>query len=125
VPECNSLGLEMLGGHRLDSALDVLRHGDADTLVILENDLYRRADKHIVDEMFRLAKEVIVVDHLYNPTAERATLILPAGTFAEADGTIVNNEGRAQRYYQVYVPKDQVQESWRWFLQIAEKAGIP
>lgn len=125
VPECNSLGLEMLGGHRLDSALAVLRNGDADTLVILENDLYRRADKHLIDEMFRLAKEVIVVDHLYNPTAERATLILPAGTFAEADGTIVNNEGRAQRYYQVYVPKDQVQESWRWFLQIAEKAGIP
>lgn len=124
VPECNSLGLEMLGGHRLDSALAVLRNGDADTLVILENDLYRRADKHTVDELLELAKEVIVVDHLYNPTTEKATVILPAGTFAEADGTIVNNEGRAQRYYQVFVPKGEIQESWRWFLQIAAKAGI-
>lgn len=124
VPECNSLGLEMLGGHRLDSALDALKYGDADTIVILENDLYRRADKHVIDELFRHAKEVILIDHLYNQTAERATVILPAGTFAEADGTIVNNEGRAQRYYQVFVPKGEIQESWRWCLQIAQAAGI-
>jgi NADH-quinone oxidoreductase subunit G len=124
LPECNSLGLEMLGGHRLDSAVDALRNGEADTLVVLENDLYRRADKHVVDALFKHAKEVILVDHLYNQTAEKATIILPAGTFAEADGTIVNNEGRAQRYYQVYVPKGEIQESWRWFLQIAEKAGV-
>ncbi|WP_119079698.1 NADH-quinone oxidoreductase subunit NuoG [Chitinophaga alhagiae] len=124
LPECNSLGLEMLGGHRFDSALAALKNGEADTLVVLENDLYRRADKHVIDELFSYAKDVILVDHLYNQTAENATVLLPAGTFAEADGTIVNNEGRAQRYYQVYVPKGEVQESWKWFLQIGEKAGV-
>ena len=31
-------------------------------------------------------------------------MVLPAGTFAEADGTLVNNEGRAQRFFQVFVP---------------------
>ncbi len=124
VPECNSLGLEMLGGHRLDSAFDVLLHGDAETVIVLENDLYRRADKHKIEAMFRYAKEVILIDHLYNQTAEKASVLLPAGTFAESDGTIVNNEGRAQRYYQVYVPKGSVQESWRWCLEIAQAAGI-
>lgn len=125
LPECNSLGLEMLGGHRLDSAIDVVKQGEADTIIILENDLYRRADEHVIDELFRHAKEVILIDHLYNQTAEKATVLLPAGTFAEADGTVVNNEGRAQRFFQVFVPKGSVQESWRWFLQIADKAQVP
>ena len=49
LPECNSLGLEMLGGHRLDSAVDALKNGEADTVVVLENDLYRRADKHVIE----------------------------------------------------------------------------
>ena len=34
-------------------------------------------------------------------TAAKAEVVLPAAAFAEADGTLVNNEGRAQRFYQV------------------------
>ncbi len=34
----------------------------------------------------------------------KAELVLPAATFAEGDGTFVNNEGRAQRFFQVFVP---------------------
>jgi NADH-quinone oxidoreductase subunit G len=40
--------------------------------------------------------------------------LLPAGTFAESDGTLVSSEGRAQRFYQTYVPPGFIQESWRW-----------
>jgi NADH-quinone oxidoreductase subunit G len=39
---------------------------------------------------------------------------LPAATFAESDGTLVSNEGRAQRFFQVYAPTGEVCESWRW-----------
>jgi NADH-quinone oxidoreductase subunit G len=51
---------------------------------------------------------------LENATTTKADLILPAATFAEGDGTFVNNEGRAQRFYQVLAPKGDIQESWRW-----------
>uniref|UniRef100_A0A914Z2H5 NADH-ubiquinone oxidoreductase 75 kDa subunit, mitochondrial n=23 Tax=cellular organisms TaxID=131567 RepID=A0A914Z2H5_9BILA len=39
--------------------------------------------------------------------------------FAESDGTVINNEGRAQRFFQVYDPayydsKTVMLESWRW-----------
>ncbi|KYP97615.1 NADH dehydrogenase, partial [Sodalis-like endosymbiont of Proechinophthirus fluctus] len=42
-----------------------------------------------------------------------------AASFAESDGTLINQEGRAQRFFQVYDPAyydDQVimMESWRW-----------
>ena len=57
---------------------------------------------------------MIVLDHLANPTTEKAELVLPAGTFAESDGTFVSSEGRAQRFFQVFVPQTMFQESWRW-----------
>lgn len=118
TPECNSVGLEMMGGLRLDSAIDAVLNGEADTVIVLENDLYRRLDKHVADNFLRHCKELILIDHLYNATAEKATVLLPAGTFAESDGTLVNNEGRAQRFLQVYTPAGSIQESWRWLQQL-------
>jgi NADH-quinone oxidoreductase subunit G len=125
VPECNSLGLALLGGHKLASAFSAIRHGHANAVLILENDLYRCAAKSEVDAFLKADKEVVVLDHLHHATTERATIVLPAGTFAEADGTLVNNEGRAQRFYQVYPQPDDIQESWRWLLQIGRQREHP
>ncbi len=123
MPECNTLGLEMLGGLRLESAVDAVMNGDVDTVIILENDLYRRMDKHTADHFLKHCKDLILLDHLYNATAEKATVLLPAGTFAESDGTLVNNEGRAQRFFQVYGSTGAIQESWRWLLQLGAVTG--
>ena len=49
-------------------------------------------------------------------------MVLPAGTFAETDGTLVNNEGRAQRFFQVFVPQGDIQESWRWAQDIMTRS---
>jgi NADH-quinone oxidoreductase subunit G len=45
---------------------------------------------------------------------------LPAGTFAESDGTVINNEGRAQRFYQVHVPDNDARSSWKWLAEIMD-----
>jgi NADH-quinone oxidoreductase subunit G len=54
--------------------------------------------------------------------------LIPVGTFAEADGTIVNNEGRAQCFFQVFMPKNEnLRESWRWldeFRQFKNRVSI-
>jgi len=85
-----------------------------ESVIILENDLYRRADREAVDAMLKAARHIIVIDHLSNATTSRAEVVLPAATFAEGDGTMVSSEGRAQRFYQVFVPDGEIQESWRW-----------
>lgn len=123
VPECNSLGMGLLGNRGIDTAWDELAGGRAETLVILENDLYRRADAATIDKLFSAAKQVIVIDHLPHPTMARADIVFPAATFAEGDGTLINNEGRAQRSYQVFVPAGEVQESWRWLRDLMTAAG--
>ncbi|MFZ6044818.1 NADH-quinone oxidoreductase subunit NuoG [Pseudomonas sp. CR3202] len=119
VPEANSMGLALFGGESVDAALDALTSGKADAVVVLENDLYRRADTAKVDAALAAAKVVIVADHQQTATVERAHLVLPAASFAEGDGTLVSLEGRAQRFFQVFEPSyydDQiiVREGWRW-----------
>ncbi len=120
LPECNSLGTAMIGGPGLDAAFKAMKNGSVDTVVILENDLYRRAEAAEVDAFLAAARHVVVIDHLAHPTGEKADLVLPAATFAESDGTFVNHEGRAQRFFQVFVPEGDIQESWRWSEAIAQ-----
>ena len=52
VPECNSLGLAIMGGKRLQQAFDAINEGLIETVIILENDLYRRASRQDVDYVF-------------------------------------------------------------------------
>lgn len=123
VAEANSMGSVLLGGKSLDAALSALSSGQADAVVILENDLYRRADATHVDAALNAAKAIIVADHQQTATTARAHLVLSAATFAEGDGTLVNNEGRAQRFFQVFDPTyydaaNLVREGWRWMRAI-------
>ncbi|HBX54024.1 NADH-quinone oxidoreductase subunit NuoG [Pseudomonas sp. UBA2684] len=124
VPEANSMGLALLLGDELaeksvDAALQALISGQADAVVVLENDLYRRAASARVDAALSAAKVVIVADHQQTATTAKAHLVLPAASFAEGDGTLVSQEGRAQRFFQVFDPSYHdanilVREGWRW-----------
>ncbi|HAU5562693.1 TPA: NADH-quinone oxidoreductase subunit NuoG [Serratia fonticola] len=115
----NSFGLGLMGGQSLDSALEQLDKGEAEALVVLENDLYRHAPKATVDAALHNTAHVIVVDHQRTATLEKAGLVLSTASFAESDGTSINQEGRAQRFFQVYDPSYYdnnivMLESWRW-----------
>ncbi len=115
----NSVGLGMIGGGSLEEALDELESGAADAVIVLENDLHRHASAARVDAALAKAPLVMVVDHQRTAIMDKAHLVLSAASFAESDGTVVNNEGRAQRFFQVYDPayydaKTVMLESWRW-----------
>jgi NADH-quinone oxidoreductase subunit G len=106
----------------LEAALEALRAAPAPAVVVLENDLLRRKNGAVRAALSRSAR-VAIIDHLMNRTVELAELVFPAGTFAESDGTFVNYEGRAQRFFQVYPPGDDIQESWRWLRDAMVEAG--
>ena len=115
----NSVGLGMIGGGSLEEALSELETGAADAVIVLENDLHRHASAARVDAALAKAPLVMVVDHQRTAIMDKAHLVLSAASFAESDGTVVNNEGRAQRFFQVYDPayydaNTVMLESWRW-----------
>jgi NADH-quinone oxidoreductase subunit G len=123
MPEANTFGLGLIEQRTLTIALEDVRRGGIETAIILENDLFRRAPSGQVKEFFRSLRHVIVLDGLSTPTSESAEVVFPAGTYAETDGTLVNNEGRAQRFFQAYMPSGNAQEGWRWIRDIAAAAG--
>jgi len=136
VPECNSVGLALMRPRPLGQALKALQQGPSQTVVVLENDLFQRAPAHVVEAIFAAAAQVVAVDHVRTRTTDRADIVLPAATFAESDGTLVNNEGRAQRFFQVFDPADAeggapgeglghpfIQDSWRWLRDVMRAAG--
>ena len=113
--EANSYGAALLGGGlSLTAALDRARQGAV--AVVVENDPSRRVPESGIED-------AIVLDALETPTAETASVVLPAATYAEQTGTFVNYETRAQRFYQVFEPADEVAPSWRWIAAIARETG--
>jgi NADH-quinone oxidoreductase subunit G len=119
MSQCNSMGLAMMRALSIESAIKRLSFEPDLTLVVLENDIYRFMPAKKADQFFKRFKNIIVLDALNNQTTEKATLLLPAATFADGDGTMINNEGRAQRFYQVYAPaNNQVKESWKWLWKL-------
>lgn len=124
TPECNSLGLAMMQARPLSAAVEAVENDPAATLIVLENDLFRRASASETSSFLRSARHLVVLDHLESPTTDAAEVVLPAGTFAESDGTLVNSEGRAQRFFQVLDPVSDVEESWRWLREGSLAADI-
>ena len=115
--ESNSYGVALLGGSlTLEDALE--RIADGAVPVIVENDLHRRVPGDNLD-----LGRAIVMDYLETPTAEAAAVVLPASTYAEQTGTFVNYETRAQRFYQVFEPTDEIAPSWRWISAIGTALG--
>jgi NADH-quinone oxidoreductase subunit G len=98
-PECNSLGCALMGGGGLDSAVAALEAAGerAPAAILLEADLYARAAPALVDRLFAAADMTIALDCIVTRTTARADVVLPVASFAEAAGTTVNHEGRAQR----------------------------
>ncbi len=109
APACDSMGVALLGGISLEEA------ARADTLIILDSEQLSAAQ-------VAGATHIICLDSLLTEIGERAEVVLPAATFAESGGTLVNSDGLAQRFFQVFVPEGDIRESWRW---IAEILGQP
>ena len=123
VPWCNSMGLGLIGGRRIDSMADALKARTPTVVIIVENDLYRHLDVAQTRVLLHAANHVVAIDCVSHRTTAVADFVLPAATFAESTGTLVNNEGRAQRFYKVLEPTGDVQDSWRWIGELMVAAG--
>jgi len=124
APECNSVGLAMMEPHSLSEADNAAKRDPTSCLIVLENDLFCRGPEKEIRSLLANARHLVSLDHLRNQTTEAAELVLPAGTFAESTGTLVNNEGRAQRFFQVFDPNSEVLASWRWLGEGSQAAGF-
>jgi NADH-quinone oxidoreductase subunit G len=110
TPEWNSFGLAMMDAPALEQAFEV----EGATVIVLENDLYRRLPAAQVSGFLGRCPHVVALDYVETPTTARADLVLPTGTFAEAAGTVISSEGRMQRFFATFAPPEEIREAWRW-----------
>ena len=114
VPDANSIGVCMLGGQSVEELLAT----DFDVVIVAENQLTDAIDAHKLIQLLT-DKTVIALDHQLLDWHKDVDIVLPAASFAEADGTLISAEGRAQRFFQVYDneyyhPMSSIKEGWRW-----------
>lgn len=121
APEPDSVGLRMLGGGSLVQGLAAAARGEADAVVVLDNDLTRRAPPLLTDDFLRRHVPVIALATLEDRLTAQADVVLPAATWAEATGTFVNHEARAQRFFSVLPPAAEARPAWRWARDIMER----
>ncbi len=95
--EVNSVGVAMIDN---TGNAEELLGNRSETVIVLENDIDTRLGSALLDEV----RNLVVIDAMDNPTTSRSSIVLPAASFAEAEGTFVNNEGRAQRSMATFNP---------------------
>ncbi len=122
-PESNSAGLGIMEGGNLDDVIAKVDNQPPEVLIILENDLYRRLRAEQADKILEKCPHVIVLDHLMHATALKADLVIPSAVYSESAGTVVNHEGRAQRYYSALPATDPVKENWQWITDLMNLSG--
>jgi NADH-quinone oxidoreductase subunit G len=125
TPEPNSLGLALMGGRELDEAFAALAGGEADAVIVLENDLYRRAPTAAVDAFLEQSPLTVTLDALATATAAGAHAVLPAATWAESSGTYIGSQGSAQRSFKVMEAHGDARESWRWLRDLMRELERP
>ncbi len=123
LPECNTLGAALFEGPSVEALLARVGEGGADTLVVVENDLSRRVSAAQLAEARSRAEQIIAIDVLAHDATRLADVVLPAASFAEDTGTLVNYEGRAQRRHAAMPPAGEARASWRWLTALGEVLG--
>lgn len=126
-PAANSFGISLISNISLEDAFNRIKKQHINTIIILENDLYRYFSKYFLNNFFKNIQNIIVLDHQKNQIQEKSSIFLSCTNSIESSGTIINYELRAQHFFKAYLPyfynKDTlILESWRWLNAI--KKGI-
>lgn len=94
--ESNSVGVGLIDN---ESSTEALLDSKPDIIFVLENDIASRLGRDLSD-----VEKLVVIDYLDSATASASHIVLPAASFAEAEGSFVNNEARVQRSFAVFPP---------------------
>ncbi len=99
----NSFGAALLSQSEgaWDSMVKAIESGKIKTLVALEAEI--PADYDFQEALNRL-DFIAIADHRSQLVSKRDHLVIPTTTYAEMNGTYINQEGRAQRFLKVMNP---------------------
>lgn len=119
LPDCNTLGLLMLKPIALKN-LNYENINKPKSIIILENDLINRLGQKRFNSLTKEAF-IITIDTLLTETMKQSSLSIPSSSFTETTASIVNNEGRLQKYFSVIPNKEGLNSSFYIIRSIIDK----
>jgi len=93
--------------------------------VIGENPVLSFPHSSLVTEALASLDFLVVQDMFLTETARLATVVLPATSFAEKEGTFTNLEGRVNRVQKAIEPIGESLPDWEIILRLADKMESP
>jgi len=94
-------------------------------LIVGENPVSTFPSPSGVIEALSSLKVLAVADMFLTETAKLATVVLPAASFAEKEGSFTNFEGRVQQVRKAIEPLGDSLPDWKIILQLADRMGHP
>ncbi|MFC1874266.1 formate dehydrogenase subunit alpha [Chloroflexota bacterium] len=94
-------------------------------LVMGENPVSSFPGPHLVRDALASLEFLVVADMFLTETAKLATVVLPAASFAEKEGTFTNFEGRVQQVRKAIEPLSASLPDWEIILGLAKKMEHP
>ncbi|MES2504729.1 MAG: NADH-quinone oxidoreductase subunit NuoG [Myxococcota bacterium] len=99
LPASNSFGLTLMQPKALTALPD-----NAHAIVV---------EQSLPEDVLQKFAHLTVIDYLPSETSAKANMAYGCASFAETTGTLVNHEGRVQRFYSVFERREKRPESWR------------
>jgi formate dehydrogenase alpha subunit len=94
-------------------------------LVVGENPVTSFPHPSLVRKALTSLELLVVTDMFLTETAKLATVVLPAASFAEKEGTFTNFEGRVQRIRKAIEHVGNSLADWEIIVQLAHRIGHP
>ncbi|MGA7827286.1 MAG: formate dehydrogenase subunit alpha [Geobacteraceae bacterium] len=120
-------GVKLSGkpGLSLTEIVDKAGEGEIKFLYIMgENPMISDPDLKHVEAALKNTEFLVVQDIFLTETAQMADVVLPAGSFAEKDGTFTNTERRVQRVRQAISPVGHSKADWVVLMEILNRLGV-
>lgn len=111
-------------GRTVTTSMDAALEGKIKAFYIMgENPVVSEADQHHVCKALAKAEFIVAQDIFFTPTCRYASVILPAVSFAEKEGTFTNTERRIQRVRQAIAPIGDARPDWQILGELAKRCG--
>lgn len=93
--------------------------------IVGENPVLGFPNPTLVRDVLASLDFLVVQDIFLTETAKLATVVLPAASFAEKNGTFTNFEGKVQRVRKAIKPVGESLPDWEIIVKLADKMGHP
>ena len=121
----NSRGADWILGREAteQGVVAAIARGEITTLLVVGDPL-DPADTFALDAAGRAkVRNVIFVGAFLSGAAEAASVLLPAAAWSEAEGTMVNFQGRIQRVSRCHLPRGERRPGWKIAAELAAACG--